>query len=476
MKEHKKKTSSNKEITVVIYGFLILFVLLIGYFIYFNIFQSEKVINNAHNKRQESFAEDVIKGQILDSNGEVLATTIVGNDGSESRYYPYGKIFAHVVGYDEQGRSGLEADYSFNMLRSNSSIFTRLNNDLNNQKSMGDNVVTTLDAKLQQAAYSALGENKGAVVVIDVKTGKILTMVSKPAYDPNNIAQNWQSITETYADQGLLLNRATQGLYPPGSTFKMVTLLEYIREHPDNYSDYHYNCKGYAEDGDFKLTCINRTVHGEQNLIDSFANSCNSAFSTIGLGLDRDKYASTAEDLLFNSELPLGFNYSHSSFTLNKEDNNAMVMMTAMGQGKTLVSPVHMAMIASAIGNKGILMNPYLVDHIENDAGLVVSSNSPKEYGRLITEKESTILTEHMKEVVNRGSVRILLNDKYTVAGKTGTAEYNTEKGLEHTWFVGYSSTEDADIAFAVLVEGGGTDGVRATAVTKQVLDSYYNR
>lgn len=452
---------------------MILFVALIGWIIYFNVFQSEKVINNAFNKRQDSFAKEVKKGDLRDRNCEVLATTKTAADGTETRYYPYGRIFSHVVGYSAKGKTGLESLASFSMLRSNASFITRLQNDLNDKKSNGDNVYTTLDASLQEVAYNALGDFKGAVVVTEVKTGKILCMVSKPAFDPNAIEASWDLYTNDKSKEGYLLNRATQGLYPPGSTFKIFTLYEYMKEYSD-YEEYAYKCVGNIVEENFKLHCFDGKKHGNLDLKSAFAKSCNSAFADIGLKLNRDKFKETCEKFMFNSELPLELPYSKSSFVLDSSSTNPQTMMTAMGQGETVVSPMHMAMVTAAIANKGDCMTPYLIDHTENDAGITVTTNKPQKYKTLLTQEECSKLIEYMKAVVTDGTATPLKSIKGGVAGKTGTAEFSSDKTRSHSWFVGFTPVEDPEIAISVIVEDNGSSGINGVSVTKAVFNQYY--
>jgi len=470
-KETKKaKGSVYREYTVVVYAFLALFVLLIGNFVFFNVFQAEQVINNNFNKREATLAEDIIKGDILDCNKKVLATTKVAKDGTETRYYPLGKVFAHVVGYSAKGKTGLESSDNFSMLRSHSSIITQVTNDLNDKKSNGDNIVTTLDSNLQSVAYNGLGNLNGAAIVMEVKTGKVLAMVSKPAFDPNTIAANWDTYTKDTSGTGILLNRATQGLYPPGSTFKILTLLEYIKENND-YEKFSYTCKGSVTEGDFKLRCYDGKSHGKQNLKQAFANSCNSAFATIGLSLDISKYRTLCEKALFNKDLPLNMPYSKSSFVLDSSSEKPQIMMTAMGQGETVVSPMHMALIASAIANDGVAMTPYLVDHTENDAGITVTTYRPKKGATLFDKADCDILKTYMRAVITEGTGYDLKGTKYNVYGKTGTAEYSSDKTKSHSWFVGFSESEGADLAVCVIAENA--DGV-APRITRSILDTYY--
>ena len=284
-----------------------------GYLIYFNIVRSKEIINSPYNVRLDSMADRVVRGKILDNEGNVLAQTKVADDGMETRVYPYSNMFAHVVGYDSKGKSGIESLENFKLLSSNSNFIKQFVNELREEKNMGDNVITTLDMTLQEAAYNALGDYKGAVVIIEVETGKILAMVSKPDFDPNAISEKWTEITSN--SEGVLVNRVTQGAYAPGSVFKLVTTLEYIREN-NAYDSYTYTCEGEIEHEGTTIHCAKNRKHGAEDLLTSFANSCNTSYSHIGLSLDIPKMQKTAKELLFNSKLPCELPYSKSQFQL----------------------------------------------------------------------------------------------------------------------------------------------------------------
>lgn len=457
---------------------MILFLALMVYIVYFNVVRAREIVNSPYNERQDNFAERVVRGNITDRNGNVLAETEVGEDGTESRYYPYGSLFAHVVGYSnsDAGKTGLESAENFNLLTSNAFFIEKLKNEFQDQKNIGDTVVTTLDAELQQAAYDALGENKGAVIVMEASTGKILTMLSNPTFDPNQVGEEYQYLN-TDEENSPLLNRATQGLYAPGSTFKIVTALEYMREHPD-YANYGYDCYGEITWGDTTIHCFDSTVHGYEDLRSSMANSCNSSFANIGLSLNKTSYRETAEELLFNKKLPSVLDYSKSSFAVTEDTGEAEIMMTAMGQGNTLVSPYHMALITAAAANGGTLMEPYLVEKVTNYTGAEISKNVPKSYRKLMTTDEAAQLKEYMRAVVDEGTGMLLGGESYTVAGKTGTAEYSMDDGEKtHSWFVGFTNVDNPELVISVIVEGyDGNDGAKAVPIAKQILNSYYYR
>lgn len=469
--EQRRKKVTNKEFARVTYLFVGLFLCLMGYIVYFNVVKSKDVINNPYNQRQDLFADRVIRGSILDSEGHVLAKTEVGEGGTERRVYPKGDMYAHVVGYAAKGKSGLELTENFNLLTSNAFFVEKIMREFKEEKNIGDNVVTTLNGNLQKAAYDALGSRKGAVVVMEPSTGKILAMVSKPAYNPNTIKEDWTALNEN--TEGILVNRATQGKYPPGSTFKLVTTLAYMRQFSD-YENYTFHCDSeYTYEG-ATIHCAGNKKHGDEDLKSSVANSCNASFSNMALQIDKSMFNKTAKELMFNVKLPSKLPASQSRFELTKSDPASEVMMTGIGQGKTQVSPYHMAMIVCGIANGGKVMEPYLVDQIVNYSGTTVKKYMPSSYKTIMTSNEAAKLTTYMQAVVEQGTASALNGRGYTVAGKTGTAEYSSDKSKAHSWFVGFSNVENPDIVVSVVIEGADDTGARAVNIAKQVFDAYY--
>ena len=184
-----KKTNDKKNVPVLVitYFVVIIFICMFAYIIVFMVRDSRTFIANSYNGRQSLYAEKIKKGSIISSDGNVLAETLTDDDGNEYRNYPYSNVFAHVVGYDSNGQAGLEMSSAYYLLTSNQNIITQTYNKLRNEKSLGNNVISTLNTTLQSTAYDALGYNDGAVVVMEPDTGKILAMVSKPDFDPNYI-------------------------------------------------------------------------------------------------------------------------------------------------------------------------------------------------------------------------------------------------------------------------------------------------
>lgn len=467
----KKK---NREFAIITYFFLAIFVCMMGYFVYFQVFRSEDFINSPYNSRQDLFARNVSRGEIYSADGKVLAETITDTQGNEVRRYPYGRLFSHVVGYSVNGKYGIESQANFSLLRSNIFFLEKAVNELKGEKNPGDDIVTTLNYNLQVTAYDALGNYDGAVIVMEPSTGKILAMVSKPDFDPNNIEEEWEELISEENESSVLLNRATQGLYPPGSVFKIFTTLEYIRENPD-YENYSYDCIGSFTSEGQTIRCYNSKQHGHQNLIESFANSCNASYASLGLTLDLERFGSLCNELLFNTALPTQFESSKSSFVLEPGDSSAQITETAIGQGKTLVTPLHMALVTCAIANDGILMNPYVVDYTVNEEGSIITEYEPTQYGELLSGRDAALMQEYMSYVVETGTAEKLYGQSYEAAGKTGSAEFSSTSKSSHSWFVGYAHREDkTDIAVAIIVEDSGTGSEYAVPIAKKIFDAYY--
>ncbi len=470
-----QKRRTNKEIMRVTNIMLVLFFGMIAYFIYFDAVESKNVIYDSHNSRLATMAEQTVRGDIVSADGEILAQTLTDSDGQYYRYYPYGNVFAHVVGTSDVNKSGIESYADYSLISSDIPQLERIINEITGQKSPGNTVVTTLNAGLQKAAYDALGDNQGAVVVLEPSTGKILAMVSKPDYDPNTLADSYDRILNDSGSK-VLLNQATQGLFVPGSIFKIVTTLAYLRSGADPYS-YVYSCSGSIslDDGNSltKLACYSGTVHGSLNLTQSFAKSCNSSFANIGLSVSTDVMNKTANDLLFNQTLPSSVGSAVSRFDLSSSDSDWVKGATAIGQGSTVMTPLHAAMIVSAIANGGTLMEPYLIDEVVSAEGSQVDKYSPESYGSLMSASEAAILTDMMKAVTEYGTGSSLSSKSYNVAGKTGTAEV-TGSG-NNAWYVGFAPYDNPEIAVCVVIEDtAGTGSSAALPAASKILDTWF--
>lgn len=465
---------ANREIGHITYIFVGLFIALIGYLMYFTQFRSSDIINNSYNSRQDLLAQKVVRGSILSRDREILAATVTAADGTETRNYPYQNLFAHAVGYSTHGKTGVESISNFTLLTSNAFIGERVKNDIGEIKNPGDDVITTLDVDVQKAASDAMGVYKGAIVVMNVKTGGILALISKPDFDPNQINSIWDEVNAD-SENSVLLNRATQGLYPPGSTFKIVTALEYLKENSDTEA-YSFDCTGSFKSGDSVINCYHGQKHGQIDFLHSFAESCNSSFANISMTLNKKEFQKTCRELLFNGKLPVPYTYRESYVPISASSDTDEVMQTGIGQGKTQVTPIHMTLITAAIANDGVLMKPYAVSAVENHNHDVIKSYDAQEYKRLLSEAEAEQMQALMAEVVQSGTAtRVKDTVGYVAAGKTGSAEYSSDKTASHAWFTGFAPLSDPEIAVTVVLEGAGSGGEYAVPIAKRIFDAYFN-
>lgn len=443
------------------------------YTCHYAITHQQELINNSYNGRQEIFAAQNTRGSIFAAGGQVLAETQTDADGNERRVYPYDNLFAHAVGYATNGRFGVEAAANYYLINSNAKLSDKVASDVAGSKYPGDSVVTTLDVGLQEVAAKSLGVYKGAIIVSEPSTGKILAMVSKPDFNPNEIDALWDGLIQD-KESTVLLNRVTQGLYPPGSTFKIVTALEYIRENPDSYGQYSYQCNGRYSSGQDTINCYHGSVHGHEDFTRSFAKSCNASFANIGMKLDRTRWGQTLDGLLFNQELPVSFAYNRSKLVVDADTSDSDILQASIGQGTTQITPLHLNMITCAIANGGTVMKPYLVDHVKNNEGTVIKQFSPDSYKELLTQTEAAALTELMTAVVESGTGTKLAGLTYTAAGKTGSAEYNNVKTDSHAWFTGFAPAQEPEVCVTIIIEGAGSGGDYAVPIAKRIFDEYF--
>lgn len=458
---------------MVTYLFVAVFLCMMGYTCHYAITHQQELINNSYNGRQELLISQNTRGTIYAAGGQILAETKTDDNGKETRSYPYENLFAHAVGYASNGKFGIESSSNYYLINSNAKLADKVASEVAGNKYPGDNVYTTLDVGVQEVAYQSLGIYKGAIIVSEPSTGKIIAMVSKPDFNPNEIDDIWDELLED-KESTVLLNRATQGLYPPGSTFKIVTALEYIRENPDTYNQYTYQCNGRFTLGEDRINCYHGTVHGYEDFTKSFAKSCNASFANIGMQLDRVRFGNTLNGLLFNQELPVSFAYNQSRLIIDESTSDSDVMQAVIGQGTTQITPLQMNMITCAIANKGVLMKPYMVDCVKNSEGNVIKQFESDTYKKLMSEEEAAELTILMQEVVTSGTGTKLSGLSYTAAGKTGSAEYNSVKTDSHAWFTGFAPAEDPEVCVTIIIEGAGSGGDYAVPIAKRIFNEYF--
>lgn len=449
-------------------------VFMIGLLMKTVLIDSSSIRINAYNPRLTNEEKHYIRGSILDASGNPLAYTEVTEDGTKKRVYPYGNAFAHITGYSLRTKTGLELELNEELL-STSSWKDELQYLMGNTQIQGNHAMLTIDGDLQRKAYSLMSGYKGAVVISEPDTGKILTLVSTPSFDPNTVAADWETLSSD--PDSPLYARATQGQYPPGSTFKIITSLAYFRENT-SWNTFTYNCEGITELGSTTLPCYGHTVHGTQDIYAAFANSCNTFYATVGISIGGSAIKDAAESLYMNRPIDFILPQSVSKVVVSDTDSTEMVGETAIGQGKSEITPFQMNMVASVIANRGRLYAPYILDQIITPEGDTVEKKLPALYdNQVITEEEASYLESLMEGVVQYGTASSLAWLPCQTFGKTGTAQVDDEDSQEpHSWFTGYTKVDgQVDIAITVLVENGANSH-SAVPIVSQLLEYYYYR
>lgn len=413
------------------------------------------------------------RGPIVVGGEAVAASVPVDDVFGYQRVYTDGPLYAHVTGYYSivYGRSELESAMNTELNGSADSLFLRRLQDLvTGRQPQGAVVETTVVPAIQQAAWDALGDQRGAVVALDPRTGAILALVSKPSYDPAVLASHtqaevtaaWEALT---SDQGEpLTNRALRGdLYPPGSVFKIVTAAAALENGLDPATEIPAPVELDLPLTDTTLPNFGGAAcspTGTQTLADALRISCNTAFGQLGLDLGAEVLREQARAFGFSEELSVPMRVTESSFPADPDA--PQTALSAIGQYEVRVTPLQVAMISAAVANDGVLLYPYSVAAVRSADLEVVDRTEPEEMGRAVSAGTADLLTEMMVGVVESGSGRAAQIPGVRVAGKTGTAQTGNERDA-HAWFTAFAPADDPRVAVAVVVENGGSLGSEAT-------------
>lgn len=447
-----------------------MFLSLMSYLTFFQLYERQRLIESSYNKRLWEQEAKIKRGAILDRNGIILAETVeVG--GEKKRIYISGEAFGPLLGYSSSkiGRSGLESALNGELLGISQQDPLKVLRQKIFGLSQGNNVYLTIDSELQKKVYSLLQGKKGAVVAIEPKTGAVLAMVSSPGFDSNKIEEEWEKLKND--DNHPLLNRAIQGLYPPGSAFKVLTLCGAL-ENFAGIEKERFTTKGYIKIGGRIIKDDDFIKPGQYDLKRAFAVSSNAIFAELGLRLGRDRLLKVANNFGFNSEIPFELHVQKSQFPgPSFLDSDVQLAEDSIGQGKVLATPLQMASVAQIIANDGVYYSPYIVKSVEMPFGEIKS----KDFGALrkvvILPNTAYKLKEYMTEVVESGTGRAAKIKGIRVAGKTGTAE--NPHGEPHAWFIGFAPVEAPKIAIAVIVENGGSGGRVAAPLARELILEY---
>lgn len=454
----------NKRIIRVLVAIALLFLALASYLLWFNMFRADEVYTNSYNQRQWESERRVKRGNIYSSDGVLLAETKVDGD-LRIRNYPRGRLYSHVIGYSSQiyGKTQLEMSHDADLIgKDNIGI------SLNDLAPGNDLHLTILD-DLQEYAYDQLDGRNGAIVAIEPTTGQILAMVSLPDFDPNTIEQDWVDIMEN--KNSPFLARATQGLYPPGSTYKIVTS---AAVYENGRTTETFDDPGVFKQGDVEVSNYGGEVFGSIDIKTAFEESSNYVFCTLGYEMGAESVKSEAEKFGVNKSFDFDIPVSKSEIQYDRmtDLDGALV---SIGQGGLVMTPLHVAMMGAAIANGGKMMKPYLVEMVTTESGTVIGQTRPSALYDSVGPACAAYVEDMMIGVVEDGTGTTAQIDGITVAGKTGTAE--TESGEDHAWFVGYAPADNPTICVAVVLENNGTPGGRTAApIARNIMRRFLGR
>ena len=441
----------------------LLFLSICVYLTLFVLFPPEEVQNSPYDTRQWELEQRQERGRFLDRNGEVLADN--AEDGT--RVYPKGGLYTHVLGYSSRtyGRVLLEANYNNQLLNLQSGNLTDVITMLSTER-RGADITLTIDHDLQAYAASRLGNQHGAVVALDPKTGEVLALYSNPTFDPNldALTKNFSALAEDEKNAPFVA-RAINGNYAPGSTFKVIVAAAALKAGMEDFT-FSDTEEEVSFDGT-KIRNYGGKTYGELDLKSAFVKSSNTAFASLGEQLGYEEILKMAEAFGFNETLKFDLTVTDSKAPRSVKGVGKLAQ-TSIGQGDLLATPLQMATVASTIANNGQRMQPYLVSDITYPNGFHVKTNS-KSKGYAVSESVAQTLQDWMKAVVTEGT-GTAARASVGIAGKTGTAQ-NERADADHAWFIGYAPAEEPNIAVCVLLEyAGRTGGDAAAPIARDIL------
>jgi peptidoglycan glycosyltransferase len=465
------------------------FALLITITAYWQIWAASGLAARQDNARLVYRQLQIKRGLIYASDGHtVLATNVKRHKNGLDiflRAYPFGPLFGHPVGYNTvgSGRSGLELSENDYLTASNSDLSTVLGNigdRLQGQTVTGNNIVTSLSVAAQRAALKGLTGHDGAVVAIEPSTGRVLAMASTPTYNPNTVASNFTKLSS--ASRGSpLLNRATQGLYAPGSTFKVVTAtaaLESGKFTPQTLIDGHGSCLTNVQGQ--PLCNAGGESAGVVSLTDALTFSYNTVFAQVGEKVGVSRLYSTMDGFGFFTEPPLDYPSDemqpsglYTGGHLLRRSAPVDIARVAIGQERLGVTPLQMAEVVATVANHGLRMRPTLVDRVTSPGGATVTTTHPDALTRVMSPTTASELNDMMRRVVEEGTGQEANLGSLSVAGKTGTAETGVS-GLNTAWFIAFAPAENPRIAIAVVIEHTPEFGGTISApIARDVITAY---
>jgi peptidoglycan glycosyltransferase len=466
----------NAQLRRTFYLFVIGFVALVGVLAYWQVYARESLATDPANRLQSRRVQEVPRGLILAGDGQTeLARSEQDNNGTYERIYPEGPLYSGVTGYwsTKYGASGLEISQNNNLSGAGEpETLDELMNQFSGIDEAGNDVELTLDPELQRLAYDGLASSstgRGAAVALDPKNGEILSLVSYPSFDPNNIDDNFEELAEDPSFP--LVNRATQGLYPPGSTFKVITAAAAIEagvKPSDRYRD-----NGTYETPGYTVYNYRGRDYGQQTFEQALANSVNTIFARIG---NED----VGSEALAQKAEAFGFYDPYEDFALPvapsffnpppEQWDQGNVAQSSFGQQTVSSTVFEMANVAGAIANGGTMMEPRLVREVRSPDGVIIDKPTSRVHGRPMDGETAGTLTDMMEAAVTQVESGAAIPG-VKVAGKTGTAEAPGEE--LHSWFISFAPADDPEIAVAIMVENGQEGYKQALPIARRLMEAH---
>ena len=480
----------NRPIRRVGYAVVVLMLLLVGQLTYLQVVDADRLANDSRNVRPLLRAYNRARGQIITADGQIVAESVpTTGDFKYQRKYPLGPLFAQVSGYQSfvglVGDTGVEASYDKVLTGQDLSLRLQDVGGLLDTKSDTNNVVLSIKQSTQQAAADALGGTNGSVVALDVRSGAVLAMYSNPAYDPNFLAVHDSQVVQTAfnfinSDESgkSALQRTYREIYAPGSTFKVVTTksaLETNTATPDTPFPF---SSGFDIPGtDTTLRNFGGGGCGGGTLTDSLVESCNATFARLGYDMG-PAFVPQMDQCGIHSAIPIDLEpRSAASQGPTVTSEKPRFALAGIGQGDVFASPLQMAVVAAAVANAGVIMEPHVVAEIQDSEGKTIETYSPNAWRTCMSSNTAAALNQMMLAVVEGGTGAAAQIDGIAVAGKTGTAQ--VDNALPHAWFIAFAPADNPQYAVSVVIPNGGSDqdpevtgGRVAAPIAKQVLMS----
>ncbi|MER7394409.1 penicillin-binding transpeptidase domain-containing protein [Streptomyces sp. NPDC000151] len=453
--------------------------------------QADELKNDSHNRRVAIERYSIPRGNIIVGDKPVTgSTTTDSGDFKYKRTYKDGPMWAPVTGYASQAFDANQLEKLYDPILTGTDdklFFSRTVDMFTGEKQQGGDVVTTLDAKAQKAAFDGLGKQKGAVAAVNPETGAILALASTPSYDPSSFsgmsdkdAKSYNGLLKANNPDDPMLNRALRQTYPPGSTFKVVTAAAALEN--GLYTD--IDAKTDSPLPYYLPDTAHQPLNNEGNipckdasLREALRVSCNSVFGKISADLGNKKMIEEADKFGFNKE---HFTPVRADASIYPKDNRPQNAMAGIGQASNRATPLQMAMVASAVANGGTLMKPYMVDKLVAPNLNVIQQQQPEKLSEPLKPENAQKLQEMMETVVKTGTGTTAQIPGVTVGGKTGTAQHGeNNKDNPYAWFISYAKTDKGTpVAVAVVIEGGDTlrgdiaGGKLAAPIAKRVMEA----